>query len=226
MRDVPHLQSAVADLCGMDRAPLLMSADSLNKELRDRIEGQLAGLSHQHVRTPHKEVRCINRLKYILVRESMHAHNPSSQCSLCKSLSCFPVIKMCPADFCQSADLRHQLVPDILVVAYIYVESNLLLADPGHERLDDALEDIALRTRAADGQQEANGLSVLLPLHPRRAVRLDVLNQLMIHVVPGVDQRILRHGGKDLLLLHAVQDPIALIRKMCLHRVNASLCQM
>ena len=118
---IPAFQSSVADLRRMDRAPLLVTADPLDEQLRHGIESKLRRLRYEHVAGSHQEVCRIYCFEYILVAEKMDPFNITVYCINAESLCLIPVVEVRLGDSFYSRNHVLQIFPDILVVADIYI---------------------------------------------------------------------------------------------------------
>ena len=142
-----------------------------------------------------------------------------------------PVIKMCLDAYAFPAAPQHrdfflQQVPDICIVAAVYINACPALPHGRKQALYNGSKEVSLGARAADGKQEAHGASLFCTLYAEGAVPPDVTHQLMVNVVTGIHNVCGGHGRKHLLPVKAVEGAVAPVGTAGLHGMQRPFGQM
>ncbi len=145
---------------------------------------------------------------------------------ICERARIIP-LKMRLHKFFMRGQLTLQPIPILLVVAQIDEERDLLRLNQRNTMLDYRLEQFALRPRASHRDEETTRFIIVHSPEPRGAVRLDILHQLVVNVVPDVVQRVGRHGIHHLArLIETAHHPETVIAGWRLHTVLRALGQL
>ena len=181
-----------------------MPADTLDKQLRHRVECQLARLCHKHIAASHQKVRAVDCLENILMPEAVDAAYLTGKCLCGKLCRILPVIKMLRCKLLHSRDLAEQLLPDIAVITDIHIQCGSAVPNRREQMFNDGSKNLSLCSRSSDCEKKTHRLFLSLARPSRLTVRLDVAHQLMVDVMSRIDQIILRHRAKNVSSLHAV----------------------
>ena len=194
------LDCSVAELGGPYCPPRFVASDPFVEDLGNGVEGQLARLRDEDVRDPHEVVRRVHRMEGVVEQEHVDALEGSLPRLVRKALRIVP--RAMQGDVGNSRpQLRLQPFPVVCMVPEVDHECRLAGIDGGHHVLHDGLEEVALGPCTAHSEEVAPRLTVRHPGEPTMAVVLDVLDELVVHVVADVVQRITGHRVEDRVLL-------------------------
>lgn len=221
-----HLVGPVADLCRPDRPPCLVAADAVDHELGDGIERELAWFRNEHICGAHEDVGAVDGREDVLVREGMDALRIAFEGCLGKGRRVREAVEVALGERREPLHLGDEAFPDVAVVADIDEEDGLMALHGRDEVGDDGGEELLLRAGATDRDEVADRSASEHAPAAACTVGFDVAHKLVVHIVAGIEERIVRHGHKLPLRIHATELVVAEIAARRLHRMDRALCQM
>ena len=219
LRDGAGLDGAVADLCAANRAPHFMSADAGVENFGNGIEGEFAGLGDHHIHDAHEVVGGVHGMEGVVMQEDVQSMRRLLTDAVGEFTGIVPSEVSLDEVFV-FLEFVLQPLPIVLVVTEINKERDLVLLDERDDMFDDGFEEFTLCACSTHRQQEAARFFGFHAAHAIIAIRFDVFDQFMVHVVTGEEECIGWGRLQDLaLVVKSAHDAEAVITGRRLNRV-------